>query len=264
MTKFELGFGVGLLGLAVLMQGCCSDCRGTAGASPREAVATRVSGSIVLDGKLDEPDWTKARAYELMPGGETYDKLPEAMKATVGRDLREKGECRLLWDKDNLYVAASFVDSDLYAYGKEDHQHHYAMGDVFEVFIKPVDESYYWELYVTPLGHKTAFFFPGRGARIGVAMALEPIDIKVAAHVDGSVNNWHDRDRVWTAEMAIPRKELEKYGAKFGPGTKWLIFLARYNYSRYLPVTELSSYPAQAQVPNFHIHEEYASLKLAE
>jgi hypothetical protein len=217
---------------------------------------------VKLDGNLDEGAWAKAPAYDLALGGEVYEKLPAAMKKTVGKELHEPGEFKLLWDKDYLYIGIKFTDSDIYAYGDEDEMHHYTQGDVAEIFIKPENDTYYWELYATPKGKKSAFFIPGRGCLMSVILGLDPINNKVGAQVQGTVNNWKDKDRSWTAEMAIPRKDLEKHGAKFGPGNKWRIFLARYNYSRYLPVKELSSIPKQKQTPNFHLLEEYGWLEL--
>lgn len=97
---------------------------------------------------------------------------------------------------------------------------------------------------------------------MGELLTSAPFDLKVAAQVQGTLNNWHDRDKSWSMEMAIPRKEIERYGAKFEPGHPWRIFLARYNYSRYLPSKELSSFPQQAETPSFHIIEEYGRLEL--
>jgi hypothetical protein len=84
--------------------------------------------------------------------------------------------------------------------------------------------------------------------------------LKTSAYVNGSINSWQDKDNYWTAEMAIPIKGLTQYGAEFGTGSQWLIFIARYNYSRYLPLKELSSYPV-LDIPDFHTIEEYAQIK---
>ncbi len=46
------------------------------------------------------------------------------------------------------------------AEGKEDQLHHYQMGDLVELFLKPEDYTWYWELYATPIGKKTNFWFP--------------------------------------------------------------------------------------------------------
>jgi hypothetical protein len=89
----------------------------------------------------------------------------------------------------------------------------------------------------------------------------KPENFKVAATVDGTLNNWKDKDKSWTIEMAIPIKELTVYGAKFDNSAEWSILLARYNYSVYLQKQELSAYPQLSNV-NWHIYEEYAKLRL--
>ena len=250
------------IGLASLFTGCSTCCWNNNKNLPVAVQSVYTPVPLQLDGNLAEPAWQSAPVYSLQLGKEVYNKLPVVMKATVGKELREAGECRLLWDDNYLYVGAQFTDSDVYAYGEEDQQHHYLLGDVLEVFIKPENETYYWELYGTPSEKITTFFIPGRGALFSELLTKEPIVIKVASQVQGSLNQWKDRDQSWSIEIAIPRAELEKYGAEFAPSKAWRIFLSRYNYSRYLPSKELSSFPQQRETPNFHLYEEYGKLEL--
>lgn len=230
--------------------------------SETEISAAYTSEPVKIDGCLDEKAWADAPSYKLAIPEKAYDRLPQCIKQKVDADKLESGEYKLLWDKDYLYVGINFSDSDVLAYGKEDEMHHYSQGDTAEVFIKPESDTYYWELYATPAGRKTSFFIPGRGCLMDPVLFLCPIKTKVAAQIQGTLNQWQDKDRGWTAEMAIPRQELEQYGAKFNPDEKWRIFLARYNYSRYLPTSELSSFPLQTGSANFHLWEEYGTLKL--
>ena len=88
--------------------------------------------------------------------------------------------------------------------------------------------------------------------------------LKVAAHcASGTLNDWRDRDNYWTAEMAMPVNDLKSFGDSFGAETDWRILIARYDYSRYnnSKGPEYSSSPALSQT-NFHLHEDYAILKL--
>lgn len=208
---------------------------------------------ITLDGKLDEPVWKQATAYYL---GISKNKIKE------GKRLNEPGEVRFAWDDNYFYVAASFSDSDIVAEGKQDQMFHYQLGDVCELFLKPENENYYWELYVTPAGKKTTFFYPSRGY-LGLPSCFEDYkcDLKVAANCEGTLNNWHDKDKKWTAEMAMPIKDLEAVKAKFNQQVKWLVFIGRYNYSCYLQQMEHSMSP-QLSETNYHLYEEYAELEL--
>jgi hypothetical protein len=246
--------------LSALFCGCATQYNNTS-AKRLVVEAVYVAKPPVLDGTLNDPAWLKAPACKLAMPRRVYSKSPKAMLATLGTEMREEGEFRLLWDHSFLYIGVNFTDSDVHAYGEEDNLHHYSLGDVAEVFLKPANDTYYWELYATPTGKKTSFFFPARGCRLSPLMKSSPLGLSVSSRFEGTLNQWGDRDTSWSAVMVIPRKDLEQYGAKFGPGTEWLIFMARYNYSRYLPAPELSSYPQQAETPNFHIHEEYATLK---
>jgi hypothetical protein len=223
--------------------------------------AVHITEPVKIDGKLTEPAWKRANVYKLELAEKAYYNQPMVTQKIIGNQLREDGEYRLLWDENNFYIGISFSDSDIYAYGQKDEMHHYSLGDVAEIFLKPEDDTYYWEFYVTPKGRKTTFFIPGRGCLMIPVLNISPINIKVASRIKGSLNNWLDRDKAWTAEVAIPITELEKYGTKFGPNCKWKIFLARYNYSRYLPVRELSSVPKQEGVPNCHTLEDYGKLE---
>ena len=215
--------------------------------------AIYIKEPVKVDGLLDDQIWNKAKVYS----------LAVAKNIQSSRPLAEAGSVQFAWDDQYFYLAAKFKDSDIVAEGKKDQLHHYSLGDVCELFLKPANSSWYWELYVTPRGNKTSFWFPGRG-RFGLPSCFEyRCGLKVAAHVVGTVNNWQDKDYYWTAEMAMPLKDLTAHGDKFSPGTDWRILVGRYNYSVYLEHTgpELSMLP-QLSAANYHMLEEYAKLVL--
>lgn len=219
---------------------------------PPEMIAVHAMTPLVMDGKLDEPVWKTAPVYQLlpMPGTPTQPYSP----------LHEKGSVRLAWDAKYLYLGVTFDDSDVVAEGQADNLRHYLLGDVCELFLKPQDQTWYWELYVTPTGRQTTFFFPGGGRQLPSCLQ-SGTPLTVAAQVQGTLNEWHDRDQGWTAEMAVPLSMLTARGEHFGPGAPWRILVGRYNYSRYLTQTELSTYPAISLI-NFHLLHEYARLRL--
>ncbi len=227
-----------------------------------EVIAKYTSASVTLDGKLDEGAWAQAPAYSLRLPFKSYSALPESMQKNIGDNLREQCKVKLLWDDNYLYVGGIFEDSDVMQEGKEDQAHLYSTGDLLEVFLKPAKENYYWEIYGAPSNKRTWFFFPSRGrATFPACASYLPESFKVAATVDGTLNNWQDKDKSWTIEMAIPIKELTAYGANFGNSANWTILLARYNYSVYLQKPELTALPQLSNV-NWHIYEEYAKLRM--
>lgn len=232
-------------------------------AKTRAVMVAKYANSLKLDGRVSGPEWAETAGYDFeLPLG-IYAKEPESMRKTLGDQLREKGSVKLLWNEEYLYVGAVMDDSDVVAEGKADQTHLYQMGDLVEVFLKPENETYYWEIYGAPNRMKTAFFFPGRGRLFVPGCAEYMMDLKVHSHIDGTLNNWHDKDKGWSVEIAIPLKSLTEFGAKFDNSTNWTILVSRYNYSRYLPLKELSSAP-RLSAPNFHLLEDYASLVLEE
>ena len=219
----------------------------------RQITAARATSAVNIDGRLDEKVWKKAPGYKL--------ELPKDALNSSGMP-RETGSLQMAWDNNNLYLAIDFNDSDIVAEGAADGLFHYKLGDICELFIKPADQSWYWEIYATPFSKKSTFFFPSSG-RLGLPSGFEgyTCGFKTAAQNYGTVNNWHDKDSHWTAECAMPVKDITARGEKFGPGTRWTVLVARYNYSRYLNTrgAELSSFP-QLSKTDFHTLDEYAIL----
>lgn len=226
---------------------------GAARADRADPIEARFSDTpITLDGILDEPIWKTAPVYPM--------ELPQN-KSRAGQTLQEAGTVQLAWNETHLYLAYRFVDSDLVAEGAEDELHHYRLGDVAEVFLKPKNQTWYWEFYVTPAGNKTSFFLPGRGRRGLESNFQYDCGLEVAAHYVGTLNDWKDRDQSWTAEMAIPIKDLQAHGDDFDLKAEWMIFINRYNYSRHLPDREQTMCPPLRN-PDNHLYEDYSPLKL--
>ena len=89
------------------------------------------------------------------------------------------------------------------------------------------------------------------------------MELNVGARIEGTLNNWRDKDSHWTGEMAVPISELTKYGDSFGPGSNWRVFLGRYNLSRYLSRRELTMFP-RLRWTDYHMHEDYGVLEFVE
>lgn len=210
---------------------------------------------VTIDGKLDDDIWKKATVYKM---NISRDRIGS------GKDIKENGEVQLAWDDNYLYLGVLFEDSDILAEGDKDQMHHYQLGDVCELFLKPENQTYYWELYVTPRSKKSSFLYPSK-SYLGIPSCLEDYEcgLKIAADIQGTLNNWQDKDRSWTGEMAMPIKDLEAFGEKFGPGTAWRIFVSRYNYSRYMDSIEFSMSPVLS-ITDFHLLAEYAVLTLTD
>lgn len=205
-----------------------------------------------INGKLTSPEWAKSKIYPLQPV--FNDKR-------LGNVLHEKGEVRLLMSGEYLYIGLKMEDSDVVAQGRENQTHLYQTGDTIELFFKPGNDTYYWEMYGTPNELKTTFFYPSRSYVFLPESASPKPEFEVRANVDGKLNDWHFADWGWTIEFKLPLKTFEQYGAKFRPGEDWRFLIARQNYSRMLPVKELSTIPDIGKA-DFHIIEQYGRIHL--
>ena len=172
----------------------------------------------------------------------------------------EGGKLRLLYDDNYFYAAADLDDSDVMTDGTANQTHLYAKGDVVEVFLKPENQNYYWEIYGSPNNLTSCFYFPSRGS-LGLpsGFADNGVKIKVISAIDGTLNKNRDLDRGWRTLICIPLSELRKNGMKFAPGNQRLIMASRYNFSRYLTGYEQSAYP-QCSI-NFHCSQYYAQIR---
>lgn len=219
------------------------------------------ASEVKMDAKMTGSEWEKAVVYPLELVSLKNENWTEEKVRNVGETLHEKGNVRLLWNREALYVGVDMEDSEVFNDGTQDQTHLYTMGDTVEVFIKPDNENYYWELYGTPNRLRTVFFYPSRGRLFVPSVARCPVDISVDAWVDGTLNDWRSRDKGWKMLMKIPASMMEQYGCPLSNEGNWTIFVARQNYSAYLPLKELSSCPAMPK-PDFHMYENYARLQL--
>lgn len=203
---------------------------------------------VKVDGKLDDAVWENATAY-------SFNSYNEA--------CLQNGLVKFAWDKNYVYVGAELIDDDVVSTSKEDQSHLYKTGDVLEVFLKPSNDTYYWEIYGNPEGARSSLFFPS-GGRILFPEAdkyLMP-DLKVGSKIAGTLNNWTDRDCGWSVEIAIPIKELTRYGAKVNEESIWRFLIGRYNYSRWLEKAELSGITDfKDGEKSFHYKPSYGYMK---
>ena len=227
--------------------GCAKRLSRPSAASLGTMQARYTTEPVNIDGVLDDQAWKTAPAYRMSLGEDRMAK---------GQRLAERGEVRLVWDDRNFYVGIRFRDRDIVAEADVDQISHYERGDLVEVFLKPRNQTWYWELYATPRSQKTSLWFPKTGT-----LTIRRCGLRVAARCQGTLNESHDKDRSWTAEVAMPLRDLVTADQSFGPGTQWSILVSRYNHRRGLKDPELSMVP-QLSKTNYHLIEEYAVLEL--
>lgn len=206
-----------------------------------------------IDGTISAKEWELAEEWDFSRVAQRDPKL--------GVHLNEVGTLKMLHSDKYWYVAADMEDSDVVAQGKCDQQHLYTMGDIIEVFLKPVNDTYYWEMYGTPNNLRTTFFFPSRSYVFLPDSADNVPEFEIRTSVDGTLNDWQKTDKGWKIEFKFPIAVFERYGAKFAAGEPWVFLIARQNYSRRLPLKELSTVPP-IQLADFHLLEQYGRLEI--
>jgi hypothetical protein len=242
-----------ILLLPVFLIGCSTVSIKTKKENCEIVTAQFANKAVKIDGILDDAIWKQAPVYQLQ--------LVKS-KTRKGEKVNEPAEVRFAWDENYFYAGVKLFDSDIVAEGKQNQMHHFDLGDVCEMFLKPENETWYWELYTTPAGKKSSLFILGLG-RVGLPSTFNyKSELDVAAKCHGTLNNGIDKDKYWIAEMAMPVKNLTERGDKFGPGSEWRVMVSRYNYGRYSNHrgAELSSIP-QLSSENFHLLKEFAKIR---
>ncbi len=186
---------------------------------PLQYTVLKTTEKMVIDGKDDEKDWSKAPW------------TPAFTDIATGRKINSKQEakCKMLWDKDFLYVYAKFSEPDLWA-SITKHDESVFQDNAFEMFIAPGGKTYdYFEFQINAYGTVWDLFMP-KPYRNG-GMGLTNWDIKglqKAVYLDGTLNNPADKDKGWSIELAVPFSSVQmNSGHHPASGTIW-----RMNFSR--------------------------------
>ena len=208
---------------------------------------------ITIDGKADEKAWESA---------EIIDKFSLPWLGKEARPSKTTTKARLLWDLDNLYFFGEMVDSDLYADVTE-HDGDTWNNDVFELFIKPADNKPgYYEFQVNAKNTVFDMFLPRRGHVARFRRAQE-FHLETKVVLDGTLNNWTDRDKGWSVEGKIPWRDFIKTGGRPAIDEVWKFVLCRYDYCIDFETPDLSWSSPQSSKPgaDFHRWEDYSDLK---
>jgi hypothetical protein len=223
-------------------------------------LCVRAMQPIVLDGKLDDPAWGRATVIEHLVVPPYMDSVAGAM--TKPTRALSTTRVRLAWDEEYLYVGGELADQDLYCETPEGHDAPFGTDDILELFVKPSDAlPYYWELHVVPSGGTRDYFYARRSA--GGNQRWIPYDSGMAARVtlQGTLDDWTDRDTGWTAEMRIPWSAFAQMGGQPRVGTRWRFLVSRYDYSVHLPEGCELSAAAPLPLQSYHLYEYYPYLR---
>lgn len=208
-----------------------------------------------IDGTADEPIWKTAS---------TIDRFTLPWLKDNERPATTTTKTRLLWDHDYLYFVAELEDHDLFADITE-HDGKTWDNDVFELFFKPADDKPgYFEFQVNAAGTVFDAFIPKKGVDdFEKVKKADTFHLETKVKLRGTLNQRTDRDAGWTVEGRIPWTDFAPAGGRPAIAETWKFALCRYDFSVDAKEPELStSAPLKSsETPNFHLVEDYATLK---
>ena len=212
----------------------------------------RTTSPILVDGVLDEADWTSAESVGnfKFPWYKTGEK--------------EQTEVKILWDDNFIYLAYKSNDKHIWAevYNFNSTKPFFSgSDDTVEFFWNPRPEkhSMYNIFEMSCIGNLLCVynnleqgFFNKRECRI-----MPP---HIAQMINGTLNNDEDIDTGWILEVAVRFSDYTEIfdGSTPKDGETWKIGLNRcggqtdYQYSQWSP--------SQTERPNFHVYKDFGKI----
>ncbi len=197
--------------------------------APKHYQCVRAPRTVMIDGVISENEWGTAPWSDAFVDIEGNSRRPRP---------RFETRMKMMWDDENLYVAAGMVEPHVWAtYDRRD-MIVFQEND-FEIFIDPNgDTRNYYEIEVNALGTIFDLFLP----RTYIDHGKPDHDwncpgMRWAVDVDGTLNDSRDADHGWTVEFALPWSAFVERGGMPCPprdGDVW-----RINFSRVQWATEI-------------------------
>jgi hypothetical protein len=216
--------------------------------TPRYEVK-RASSAIVIDGKPDDKAWASAGKIELI--------FP--WDAQTGP--KQKTIARLLWDDQYLYVSYECEDADIVAQHTERDDPTY-LDDAVEIFINPMPSQtgIYYGLEMN--ARATLYDYVMYESKY-LFKQFNLQGVKLATHLDGTMNASGDKDKGWSLEVAIPWANFDALSKRPVAGAVWSANINRWDGME--PNRRMSNWsdPVQPR-PNPHVPARFGQLVFVE
>tara|TARA_B100001750_G_scaffold202638_1_gene178017 strand:- start:281 stop:1336 length:1056 start_codon:yes stop_codon:yes gene_type:complete len=189
--------------------------------NPRSYVCYKTSAPILIDGKLNDPSWSKTDWTE------SFVDIEGNLKPDPFYDTKVK----MLWDDNYFYFGAEMEEPHIWATLTARDAVIFKDND-FEIFLDPDGDTHnYYELEVNALETEWDLLLL-KPYRDQAKVAVDSWDIPgliTKVHVDGTLNDPLDMDKGWTLEIAVPWKGLEECAPNLYPndGEQWKINFSR-------------------------------------
>jgi hypothetical protein len=212
----------------------------------------RAGTPITVDGRLDEPAWFAAPS------------VGPFRFAWWKSGKQEQTVAKILWDDENLYVGYICQDAHISAVHRK-HDSEVWTDDCVEVFAAP-DPSRpetYFNIEMNVNGAVWDAFHPN-GPDSEYKPNWNADGLRIATHINGTLNNDADRDESWMLEVAIPLKVYARVARHTPPhrGDVWRLNLNRCGgktneqFSQWAPGTE--------KEPQFHTPRDFGYVTFSE
>lgn len=221
--------------------------------APLTYLCARAASPITIDGRLDDPAWARA------PWTSDF--------VDIEGDARPKPRFRtrvkMLYDDQNLYIAAELEEPDLKA-SLTQHDSVIFHDNDFEVFVKPLPATpSYYEFEINALNTGWDLFLDKPYNQHGHAdNSWDIAGLRTAVALDGTLNNSNDHDHRWTVEIAYPWKSFSTRQAvpQPQPGTEWRINFSRVEWTPGNPKEDNWVWSPQGVI-NMHVPDRWGTLK---
>jgi len=204
---------------------------------------------LTLDGRLHEPAWDEAESAGPFVNWD-------------GTEPAAPTEAKMLWDRENLYLAVWGEDHDLRGHKLHHDDSLWEENEVVEWFIDAAgDGGAYLEFEVNPLNTVVDLLLPGVGVLgpLAARKAWDSRGLRTAVALAGTLND-DQPDQGWTVEAALPLEDV--IDAPHTPpqaGDVWRVNLYRVDQIG----EEVQFYawsPTLTPRPNFHVPERFGKV----
>jgi hypothetical protein len=168
-------------------------------------------------------------------------------------------QVRTGWRGNSLLVFAELTDTDIYNQATRLNQRIWELGDAFEIFLRPEEQSTYVEFHISPENQRLQLRFPDASwlAELRKTGSIEKVLIQGEAFRSLT---WVQPDAgKWFVYAEIPASSVfnQPHPIK---GSQWHFSFSRYDYTRGRKAPVISS-TSPHTVANFHRQEEWGLLK---
>jgi hypothetical protein len=218
---------------------------------PDTLFALKASQQIVVDGKMDEPDWQNAKTYGLA-----------FWKGTISYKAPQKTDIKLLWNEEFIYFFINSTDTNIALKDANELGMYDDMVEIMLNLIPKASDSYFQFQFNCGNKHNDWVFVPAMdGYRALAINAYNPVGIQKKCIINGTPDKGNDRDKGYQLEVAIPVSAFSNLSDYYAPNpiNTWKIQIARFDKDAgvLFPLTYSTSESYNEDNPHYPKRQKY-------